>query len=152
MKKVALQKRLSADLKEAMRSKDKVRQSVIRMAMARIKNVEIEKCADLDGSDVAGVLAKEVKQHRESIAEFSKANRQDLVANEEAELAILLEYLPKQMSREEVAAVVHQVIEEVGAQGPKDKGKVMSKIMRQLKGKADGRVVNETVTEILKEQ
>jgi hypothetical protein len=127
-----------------------MRQSVIRMAMARIKSVEIEKGSDLDDSDVAGVLAKEVKQHRESIAEFGKANRQDLIANEKAELVILLEYLPKQMSREEIVAVVRQAIEDVGAQGLMDKGKVMSKVMPQLKGKADGRTVNEAVTEVLK--
>ena len=147
---MTLREKLMADLKEAMRSRDKMCQSVIRMAMARIKNVEIEKGSDLDDSDVAGVLAKEVKQHRESIAEFSKANRQDLIANEKAELVILLEYLPKQMSREEIVAVVRQAIEDVGAQGLKDKGKVMSKVMPQLKGKADGRTVNEAVTEVLK--
>lgn len=147
---MTLREKLMADLKEAMRSRDKMRQSVIRMAMARIKSVEIEKGSDLDDSDVAGVLAKEVKQHRESIAEFGKANRQDLIANEKAELVILLEYLPKQMSREEIVAVVRQAIEDVGAQGLMDKGKVMSKVMPQLKGKADGRTVNEAVTEVLK--
>ncbi len=146
---MTLQERLMADLKEAMRSGDKLRQSVIRLARARIKNAEIAKGKPLDDADVIEVLTKEVKQRRESIAEFTKANRQDAVSKEEAELAILLEYLPQQLSREEIIAAAQQVIKEVGAQGPKDKGKVMGKLMPQLKGKAEGKVVSEVVTELL---
>ncbi len=144
-----LQEKLMADLKEAMKGGDKTRLEVIRMVRARIKNAEIAKQKSLDDSDVLDVIAKEAKQRRESITEFKKADRQDLLDKEEAELAILLEYLPQQMSREEVLAAARRVIEEVGARGPGDKGKVMQNLVPQLKGKAEGRDINEVVTELL---
>lgn len=144
-----LQEKLTADLKEVMKAGDKTRLEVIRMVRARIKNAEIAKQKSLDDSDVLDVIAREVKQRRESIAEFKKADRQDLLDKEEAELAILLEYLPQQMSREEILAAARRVIEEVGARGPGDKGKVMQSLIPQLKGKAEGRDINEVVTELL---
>lgn len=144
-----LQEKLMADLKEAMKGGDKTRLEVIRMVRARIKNAEIAKQKSLDDPDVLDVIAKEAKQRRESITEFKKADRQDLLDKEEAELAILLEYLPQQMSREEVLAAARRVIEEVGARGPGDKGKVMQNLVPQLKGKAEGRDINEVVTELL---
>jgi len=144
-----VQDKLMADLKEAMRGGDKVRQSVIRMVRAAVHNAEIAKGAALEDSDVLGTIAKEAKQRRESIAEFKKGNRQDLVDKEEAELAILLEYLPQQMSREEIEAAARRVIEEVEARGPGDKGKVMPRLIAELKGKADGRDINAVVTELL---
>ena len=144
-----LQEKLMADLKKAMKGGDKTRLEVIRMVRARIKNTEIAKQKSLDDSDVLDVIAKEAKQRRESITEFKKADRQDLSDKEEAELAILLKYLPQQMSREEVLAAARRVIEEVGARGPGDKGKVMQNLVPQLKGKAEGRDINEVVTELL---
>jgi uncharacterized protein YqeY len=144
-----LAEKLMVDLKETMKSGDKLRLSVIRQLRADIKNAEIAKQKSLDDSDVLGVISKSAKQRRESIAEFKKGDRQDLVAKEEAELAIILEYLPQQMSREEIIVAARQVIEEVGARGPGDKGRVMSKIISQLKGKAEGREINEVVTELL---
>lgn len=144
-----LQEKLMADLKKAMKGGDKTRLEVIRMVRARIKNTEIANQKGLDDPDVLDVIAKEAKQRRESITEFKKADRQDLVDKEEAELAILLEYLPQQMSREEIIAAARGVIEEMGAQGPGDKGKVMQKLIPQLKGKAEGRDINEVVTELL---
>jgi uncharacterized protein YqeY len=144
-----LQEKLAADLKEAMKSGDKTRLEVVRMLRAGIKNAEIKQQKSLEDPDILGVIAKEAKQRRESIAEFTKGNRPDLVAKEEAELAIILGYLPEQISREEIVAAARQVIEEVGARGPGDKGKVMQKLMPQLKGKAEGRDINETVTELL---
>jgi len=144
-----LQEKLMADLKEAMKGGDKTRLEVIRMVRARIKNTEIAHQKSLDDPDVLDVIAKEAKQRRESITEFKKADRQDLLDKEEAELAILLEYLPQQMSREEILAAARGVIEEMGAQGPGDKGKVMQKLIPQLKGKAEGRDINEVVTELL---
>lgn len=132
-----------------MRKGDKVRRSAIRMVMAGVKNAEIDRRAGLEDGDVLGILAREVRQRRESIDAFSKGNRRDLVAQEEAELAVLLEYLPQQISRQEIAAAAREVIAEVGAQGPRDKGKVMPKLIAQLKGKADGRDINEVVTQLL---
>jgi len=146
---MALQDKLMGDLKEAMKRGDKVRQSVIRLIRARVKNAEIEQGASLDDAGVLRVLAKEVRQHRESITAFSKGERPDLVTKEEAELAILLEYLPEQMSHQEIMAAARQLIEELAARGPADKGKVMSKLMAQLRGKADGREVNAVVSELL---
>jgi len=144
-----LKQKLVDDLKQAMRARDKVRGLVIRLAMAAIKNAEIARQTDLDDVDILGIIAKEVRQRRESIEAFRQGNRQDLVAQEEAELAILNEYLPQQMTREEIITEARQVIEEVGALGPADKGKVMPKLIAHLKGRADGREINAVVTELL---
>ncbi|MCJ7807591.1 MAG: GatB/YqeY domain-containing protein [Dehalococcoidia bacterium] len=144
-----LQDKVADDLRQAQKSGDKVRVTVLRLVKAGVKNAEIAQGAPIGDAGVIDVITREVKQHRESITEFNKGNRQDLVAKEEAELATLLEYLPKQLSREEVMAIVRQVIEQVGATGPGDKGKVMSQLMPQLKGRADGREANDIVTELL---
>jgi len=144
-----LQEKLMDDFKAAMKSGDKRRKLVISLVRASIKNAEIAKQKTLDDAGVLDVIAKEARQRRESIAEFKKGNRPDLVAQEEAELAILLEYLPKQISREEIITAARQVIKEVDAQGPGDKGKVMQKLMPQLKGKAEGSAINEIVTGLL---
>ena len=138
-----------AELKEAMKKGDKVRQSVIRLVRAEIQNAEIAQRKSLDDSGVIDVISKELKKRRESIVEFERGNRQDLAAQEKAELAILLEYLPPQMSRDEIEALARNIIAEIGARGPDDKGKVMARLMPQLKGKAEGRLVSEVVTELL---
>ena len=145
----SLKQKLADDLKQAMRDKDNVRRAVIRLLIANIKNAEIARQAELDDADTLGIIAKEVRQHKESIEAFRQGNRDDLVTQEEAELAVLEEYLPKQMTREEIIAEARRVIEEVGAQGPGDKGKVMPKLIAQLKGRADGRDINTVVTELL---
>jgi len=144
-----LKQKLADDLKQAMRSGDKVRRSAIRLLLAAIGNAEIARQAALDDADILGIIAKEVRQRHESIEAFKQGNRQDLIAQEEAELAILQEYLPQQISREEIVEAACRVIEEVGAQGPGDKGKVMPKLIAQLKGRADGREINSVVTELL---
>jgi uncharacterized protein YqeY len=146
---VSLKDKLNEDLKRAMKSGDTLRRSVIRMALAAVKNTEIAKRSALDNSDILGVLSKEAKQREESIEAYRNGNRQDLVDQESAELAIIKEYLPQQMTRDEVVAAARRIIAEVGAQGPRDKGKVMPKIIAELKGKADGRQINEVVTELL---
>ena len=146
---MTLQEKLMADFKKAMKGGDRVRQSVISLVRAGIKNAEIAQQKTLDDVGVLAVIAKEAKQRRESIAEFKKGNRPDLVAKEEAELTILLEYLPQQMTREEIMAAARKVIAEVGARGPADKGKVMSRLVAELKGKAEGREINAVVTEML---
>ena len=147
---VGLRQKLSNDLKQAMRGGDKVRRSVIRLVIAAIINAEIARQAALDDdTDILGIIAKEVRQRRESIEAFKRGNRQDLVAQEEAELTILNEYLPRQMTREEIKVAARQVIEGIGAQGAGDKGKVMPQLIAQLKGRADGREINAIVTELL---
>ncbi len=144
-----LKERLSDDLKQAMRGGDKVRRSVIRLVLAAINNAEIARQAALEDSDILGVIAKEVRQREESIDAFRKGNRPDLVAQEEAEMAILQKYLPQQMTREEIIAEARRVIGDVGSRGPGDKGKVLPKLVAQLKGRADGREINAVVTELL---
>ncbi len=134
-----------------MRQGDKAKTSVIRMVMAGIRNAEIARQTEFGDTDILGVIAKQVKQCRESIDAFKKGNRPDLVAEEEAEVAILESYLPQQMTRQEITAAVSKVIAEVGAKGPGDMGRVMGKLMPQLKGRADGREVNTVVLELLKE-
>jgi len=146
---VDLKQKFSDDLKQAIRSGDKVRRSVIRLVMAAAKNAEIARQAPLDDTALLGIIAKEIRQRKESIEAFRLGKRDDLVAQEEAELAILQGYLPEQMTREEIIAEARQVIEEVGAQGLGDKGKVMPKLIAQLKGRADGREINSVVTELL---
>ena len=145
----ALKRKLMDDLKQALRGGDKTRLSVIRLIMAAIKNAEIARRTALDDADILGIITKEVRQRRESIDAFKQGNRPDLVAQEEAEMAILEQYLPQQMTRDEIIAEARRVIEEVGAQGPGDKGKVMPKLIAQLKGRADGREINAVVTELL---
>jgi len=144
-----LKQKLSDDIKQAMKSGDTVKRSTLRMLMSSINNAEIAKKASLEDSDVLGIIAKEVKQHQESITSFKEGNRPDLVAKEEAEMAILQDYLPEQMTREDIVAEAKQVIAAVGAQGPGDKGKVMKDLMPRLKGRADGKEINEVVTELL---
>ena len=144
-----LQQKLTDDLKRAMKGGDRVRTSVIRFTMAAIQNAEIARQASLNDTDILGIIAKQVRQRQESIESFKQGNRPDLVAQEEAEMALLNEYLPQQMSREEVVAEARRVIAEIGAAGPGDKGKVMPQLIAQLKGRADGRVINEVVTELL---
>ena len=146
---VGLRQKLLDDLKQAMKGGDKVRRSVIRLVMAAIINAEIAKQTDLDDTGILGIIAKEVRQRRESIEAFKLGERQDLVAQEEAELAILNEYLPRQMTREEITVAARQVIEGIGAQGPGDTRKVMPQLIAQLKGSADGREINAVVTELL---
>ncbi len=146
---MSLKEKLAEDLKEAMRARDETRKSAIRMALAAIKNAEVAAIKEFGDAEVLGVIAKQVKQRRESIEEFRKAGRQDLVDKEAAEMRVLESYLPAQMSREEIVAEARKVVDEVGARGPQDKGKVMAAIMPRLAGKAEGRTVNEVVTEIL---
>jgi uncharacterized protein len=142
---------LTADLTAAMRAGDEVRKSTLRMLLAAITNAEVagSERKDFTEEQVMQVIGKQVKQRKESIDEFKKANRHDLVEKETAELIVLEEYMPEQMGRDEIAAVVREVIAEVGAKGPQDKGKLMQVLMPRLSGKAEGREINAVVTELL---
>jgi hypothetical protein len=144
-----LKQKLNDDMKQALRSGDKVKLSTLRLLLSAVKYTEIARQTALTDADVLGIIAKEVKQRQESILAFKQGNRPDLVAKEEAEMAILQAYLPEQMTRDEIIAEARRVIAEVGAKGIGDKGKVMPKIIAQLKGKADGREINNIVTELL---
>jgi len=136
-------------MEKSLRGGDKLRCSVLRLVLSAINYAEIAQQKTLDDNGVLAVISKEAKQRKESIEAFEKGNRPDLVAKEKAELDILVTYLPQQMGRDDILVIVKKVIEEVGAKGPLDKGKVMSKLMPQTKGRADGQEVNTIVTEIL---
>lgn len=144
-----IKKKLTDDLKQAMRDGDTVKRSVIRLVMAAIKNAEIARRSTLNDGDVLALIAKEVKRHHESIEAFKKGNREDLIVKEEAELAVLSEYLPRQLTKEEIIDEARSVILEVGAQNIRDKGKVMPKLINKLSGQAEGREINAVVTELL---
>lgn len=144
-----MKQKLSEDLKQAMRSGDVLKKSTIRMLMAAINNAEIARQAKMEDGDIFGVISKEIRQRRESIEAFKQGNRQDLVDKEAAEIEVLQGYLPQQLTREEIVEAARKVVAEVGAEGPGDKGKVMPKLIVQLKGRADGREINEVVSELL---
>ncbi len=146
---MSLKEQLANDLKDAIRQRDESRKIAIRMTIAAIKNAEIERGAALSEADVLTIVSREAKQRRESIAEFEKADRLDLVEKERAELEVLQSYLPAQVSRDEIAQAAREVIAEVGAGGPRDKGKVMPVLIGRLAGRAEGREINEVVTELL---
>ncbi len=145
----SLKERLLDDMKTAMKNRDKAKLSVIRMARAAIKNVEIDKRKDLDDSEVMEVIAKEVKQRQSSIAEYSKLAKDDQIRELEQEIAILIDYLPKQLERKEIEKLVEKVIQSIDATSLADLGKVMGAIMPKVRGKADGGVVNTIVKEKL---
>lgn len=140
---------LQEDLRDALRAHDGLRKSVIRMALAAIVNAEVEHGGELDDASVTAILQKQARQWRDTIAELQQANRPELLAREEAELAILEEYLPQLLSREEINEEARQVIAEVGATVMGQMGLVMRQLMSKLKGRADGRVVSEVVRELL---
>jgi hypothetical protein len=146
---MALKDSIQEALKGALKRQQRVELATLRLLLSEIKNAEIAQQKPADDNKVLDVITKEVKRRRESIEAFKKGNRSDLVAQEEAELAILMGYLPEQMSRADVMAAARQVVDAVGAKGPNDKGKVMSQLMPQLKGKADGKEVSEIVLELL---
>jgi uncharacterized protein YqeY len=151
---MSLRETLSADLKDAMRARDEIRKRAIRMVIAAIKQAETELDASgqrrqLNDRDILVLIARQANQRRESIAEFEKGGREDLVAEEEAELEILESYLPTQLTPEQIETEAQAVIAEVGASGPRDIGLVMRPLMERVRGKADGKVVNQIVRELL---
>lgn len=142
---MSLTERLNNDMKQAMKDKDKVRLSVIRMVRTAIKNAEIDQQRTLSDDEVIAVLNREMKQRRDSLQAFESAGRQDLIEEVKQEIQVLIDYLPAQMTEDEVRAVVREVIAEVGAAGKSDMGKVMSALMPKVKGRADGKLVNQIV-------
>ncbi len=145
-----LREQLRSDLRDAMRVRDVPRRNTIRMLEAAIKNAEIDKRrAELPEADILAILQRQVKQRRESIDQFVQGGREDLAETERAEIAIIEQYLPRQLSRDEVVARAQAVIEQTGASGPNDRGKVIGMLMRELRGEADGSMVNAVVSELL---
>lgn len=140
-----LKEQLDADLKAAMRAKDEVKLSVVRMLKSAIKYREIELMKPLDDAGVLGVISTEIKRRKDSAEQYRAGNRADLAAKEEAEIAVLQGWLPAQLTEAELRALVDAAIQKSGAQGPKDMGAVMKLLMPETQGKADGKVVSELV-------
>ena len=141
--------KLTADMKAAMKAQDTQTRDTLRLVLAALKQVEVDGQQTLDEAGVQVVLAKQAKQRRDSIAEYDKAGRAELVEVEKAELTVIERYLPQMMSREEIVALVRPLMAELGVTDVKGMGAVMGRLMPQVKGKADGRLVNQVVRELL---
>lgn len=142
---MTLRERIQFDITAAMRSGDALRRDTLRMAESAIYNAEKRDRRTYTDDEVAGLIAREVKTRRESVEAFRKGGREDLAAKEEAEIGVLAAFLPEQLGETEVAALVQEAIEAVGAAGPRDMGKVMAWLAPRTMGRADGRVVSQVV-------
>lgn len=146
---MSLKERLMDDLKAAMKSKDKVRKDTITMIRAAIKQREVDERIDLSDEQVEEIIAKQMKEKNGAIVEFEKGGREDLVEATKAEIDILLDYLPKQLTEEELKVIVEETVKELGISSKKDIGLLMKSVMPKVKGKADGRMVNSVAQNIL---
>ena len=144
-----LLKKLQEEMKKAMKSGEKDRLSTIRMIISEIKKVQIDKKKDLTDEEIIQILQRYAKQRKEAIQQYKKANREDLVEKEEKELKVVEEFLPEQLSEEEIENIVQETIEEIGASSLKDMGKVMKVVMEKVKGRADGSTVSKIVKQKL---
>ena len=147
---MTLKERLTNDLKDAMKNKEQVRISVVALVRAAIKQKEVDERVELDDVDVMDIVSKQLKQRNEALVDFKKAGRDDLISQTEEEIEILLTYLPKQLTDEELREYIKQAVEQVGATSEKDMGKIMGILMPKVKGKADGRRINNLVSEFFK--
>lgn len=141
--------KIEEDFKNALKSGDKNRVSVLRLLKSALKNKEIELMKPLSDEDCLAVISSQIKQRRDSIEQYTKAQRPDLAEKERQELDILLSYMPRQLTPEEIDEVIKSVIKELGAKGPQEIGRVMKAVMPRLKGAADGKLVNQRVRELL---
>lgn len=148
---MTLQQRLESAMRDGMRARDEQRTQTLRMAMAAAQNQRIARRRDLTDEEVVDVLTKQVKQRRESIAMYRDAGREDRAASEEAEAAILAEFLPQQLSEAEIEQIAQAAIAETGAASPADMGSVMGRLSPQTRGRADGQLVSEVVRRLLAE-
>lgn len=141
--------KLSQSLKEAMRAQDALRKRTLRMALAAIKNAEIDKNTTLDEPDILAILQKEVKSRYETIEGAEQAGRPDLISEAQDEIKVLEEYLPQGLTQEELESIIRETIAEVGATSPREMGQVMQAVMPKVKGRADGKEVNQIVRNLL---
>jgi uncharacterized protein len=146
---LALKEQLLADLKASMKAKDTVKKSTVTMIRAAILQVEKDNKVELGDAEIQEIIAKQMKQRRDALDEFKKAERDDLIAQTEAEMRVIEAYLPKQLTQEEIEAIVDETIKETGAESAKDMGKIMGALMPKVKGLADGKLVNQIVREKL---
>ena len=146
---MSLKDRLLEDMKIAMREKDVIRKNTIQMARSSVLQVEKDNRITLDDDGILEVIAKEVKKRRDALPEFEKSGRQDLIDNLKTEIEVLLQYLPQQLSMEELEVFVRQAVQETGAASVRDLGKIMQVVMPKVKGRADGKAINMIAKKIL---
>lgn len=145
---MSLKDKLTADLKTAMREKDTNKKNTVTMIRAAIKQLEVDQRIEADDAKITEIISKQMKEKKQALAEFEKAARQDLIDQTKKEMEILLEYLPKQLSQDEVLDLVKKVVEEGGYSSKKDIGKIMKDVMPKIKGVADGKMVQEAINKI----
>ena len=146
----AYMKRIQEDLKAAVKAQDRVQVSTLRMLLSALKNAELEEREELSEETELAVLSSYARRIKESISEFEKGDREDLVVKEKAELEVVMKYLPEQLSDVEIESEAKKVIEDLGADGPKDMGRVMGEMMKRFKGRVDGKSVNRIVSGLLR--
>ena len=146
---MSLKDNLADDLKSAMKNKDTIRKNVVQMVRAGVLQIEKDKKITLDDDGVLDVIAKQLKQRRDSLPDYEKSGREDLISELKSEMDVLMEYLPKQLTHEELEAIVKEAVEKTGASSMKDMGKIMSEVMPKTKGRADGKVINEIAKGLL---
>ncbi len=145
----SLKEKIDQDAKEALKRKDSVSLNALRMLRSEIRYKEIEKGSELSKDELLGVLSSSIKRRKDSIQQFEKGGRDDLVSLEKAELDVILRYMPRQLTEEELTQIINQAIEETQAEGPSDLGKVMKQVMPKVRGRADGKKVNQMVSACL---
>ncbi|MGN1115727.1 MAG: GatB/YqeY domain-containing protein [Candidatus Ornithomonoglobus sp.] len=146
---MTIKEKLKEDLKTAMKEKDTVRKNVVQLIKAGVLQVEKDKKVTLDDEGVIDVIAKQLKQRRDSLPDYEKSGREDLIAQLKREMELLMEYLPAQLSREELVEIVAKAVKDTGASTVKDMGKIMAAVMPQTKGRADGKEINKIARELL---
>ncbi|MDO4618827.1 MAG: GatB/YqeY domain-containing protein [Clostridia bacterium] len=146
---MSLKEQLAADLKAAMKEKNVIRKNVVQMIRAGVLQIEKDKLITLDDEGVLDVIAKQLKQRKDSLPDYEKSGRSDLIAELEAEIGYLMEYLPEQLTDEELSVIVKEAVEATGAETVRDMGKVMAWVMPKTKGRADGRRINEIAKSLL---
>lgn len=146
---MALKEKLAQDLKDAMREKDAIRKNVVQLVRSNILQIEKDNKLTLDDDGVLDVIAKQLKQRRDSLPDYEKSGREDLISQLKTEMTILMEYLPAQLSHEELEEIVKQAVAETGASSMKDMGRVMAAVMPKTKGRADGKEINSIVKNLL---
>ena len=149
---MSLSEQLTDDLKQAMRSRDTLRRDVLRYLRAAVRNLKIERQETADDEAITGLLWRQARQRRDSIEAYAKGGRDDLVSKEEDELAIIMEYLPAELTDEEISEIASKAVDEVGATSPREMGKVMGRIIPQVEGRADLKKVSQTVAALLRER
>ena len=146
---MSLKERLLEDMKNAMRDKDIIKKNTVQLVRSAVLQVEKDSKVTLDDDGVIEIVAKEVKKRKDSLPEFEKSGRQDLIDNLKAEVEVLMQYLPQQLTEAELEQIVKTAIQQTGASSIRDMGKIMQAVMPRIKGRADGKAVNQIVNKLL---